>query len=244
MLILVLGVSVAIFLMTKNPLWPALLPYLVAAWPSVQSAFWLRWNDPWPQRSKTFFWFYLAAGGCKAAGASFFVLAFFVFAAGLFGHDMTLELFSRTILVFMVGAAISTFLGIMGLVQATRRNIRVFVIPNLVYLCGGTQDGVERVAGTYLGINHAIYVVATSIFFPLGVLGALLAGWGFSAHVLGGGIVPQVSSIIGLLMLMPGMLLAIPVYVYFSHRVVAQSPMECWWELFQVEFDDSISDDF
>ena len=62
MCFVIFAIAAGIFVATGDFLLGSLLPYVWAAWPSVESAFWLRTKDPVRERGKTCFWFYLSAG--------------------------------------------------------------------------------------------------------------------------------------------------------------------------------------
>ena len=98
----ILAIAAGIYLATGDFLLGSLLPYLWAAWPSVESAFWLRLHDPLPLREKTCFWFYLSTAGWRGPPASATVLSFAVI-DHFAGIPVDLDDFARTATVFLVG---------------------------------------------------------------------------------------------------------------------------------------------
>jgi hypothetical protein len=217
--------SAAVFLITGNPLIAATLPYLVAAEPSIQSGFWIRFRDPIGSRGKICFWFYLATAGWTAASTAFLHVFLFICIERVTGIGPNMDEFGRTLIVLLVGLGISTLLGVIGVIFAFQRRVRVFVVPNLFSLCRGDFDSVSAATRRRPRFNHAIFILASSIFVPILGVGLAMSILGVTGHEPAS-ISPLQCA--GLATIMIGPLAAIPLYGFCSNRIIARNPLECW----------------
>jgi len=225
----ILAIAAGIYLATGNFLLGSLLPYLWAAWPSVESAFWLRSHDPLPLRGKTCFWFYLSTAGWRAAISAFATVLSFAAIDRFAGIPVDLDDFARTATVFLVGLGVSSLFGISGTVCAYRRRVRVFVIPKLKQLCRGDFGSIP-IATRKRRVNWAIFVLLTSVFIPVltaGVLTAML-----SATARPPNAPPSTAESAGLAILCLGPIAALIPYSYLATRIAAAAPTNCWPEVF------------
>jgi hypothetical protein len=222
----ILGFAVTVYLVTGNPIIACLLPYIAAAWPSAESAFWLRTADPWRERGRVCFWFYLATAGWKAAAAALVAVLIFVIVQEIVGMAPILEMANRAILVLLAGVTGASFLGLVGIAMAFRCRVRVFVIPKLIRLCNADFSNISFATASYRGFNYGIFILATSIMAPISAAGTAICIVGTK-----GGQNPvfeQLSQTVGLSMMVVGPLAAIPVYAFCSNRIIAQHPIFCW----------------
>lgn len=230
MWIALIPISVAVYFATGSPLLASSIPYLAAAEPSIQSGIWLRFHDPLAARGKTCCWFYLATAGWMAATTAFFHVVLFMVISGFSQAGPPragplIEEFARVMIALLVGLGISTIVGIIGMVCAFRRKLRVFVTPRLYKRCGGDFANIGAATGRRQLFNHAIFIVAGAVFVPPAALGLAMSMFGIDAQN------PAKMSPVqtaGLLLIGIGTVTAIPVYAYFSHRIVARNASECW----------------
>jgi hypothetical protein len=223
--LLTVAATVVLFLLTRSPFMASILPYLRAGWPAFRSALWLRRCDPLPSRGKTCFWFYLATAGWKAGAAALVTLVTLAVLQEKFGQATDMTKVVRTLMVMFGGILASVLFGVIGIVAALVRRVRVFVIPNIYCLCGGEFPMIAAVGGKRLRFNHAIFIVATSLVLPTIVAGTgLLMALGFSNpnHL------PVLLGLLGFGLMMIGPIAMIPLYGYCSSRIIARSPGECW----------------
>ena len=81
--------------------------------------------------------------------------------------------------------------------------------------------------GDYPGFNHATFVVATALVFPLAALGAiLLVVLPIAANREAAG--TTLSMILVFLVVFGFPLAAIPCYAWIAARIIARHPAECW----------------
>jgi hypothetical protein len=226
----ILAIAAGIFFVTGDFLLGSLLPYVWAAWPSVESAFWLRTRDPVRDRGKTCFWFYLSAGGWRAALSAFLTVVVFAVIERTAGIPPNMDDFARTMIVLLVGLGVSSVFGISGTVGALRRRIRVFVAPALKQLCHGDFHAIAgaTAAGRF---NYTFIVLMTSVFVPILTVGGLMAMLG----VTGKGPNAPHSAVesAGLGILLFGPIAAVPGYVYLAARIDATTPRDCWPDVFR-----------
>jgi hypothetical protein len=230
MWIILVTFSVAVFILTGDPLLAALLPYLAAAEPSIQSAIWIRLRDPVAGRGKACLWFYLASAGWKAGATAVAHVFGFVLLSEVFGMGINMDLFAHTMIVLLIAVTFAAVLGWVGTIVAIRQQVRVFIVPRLFKLCGGDFGLVPVVALTrYRGWNSAVGVVAVSVFGTVAAIGTAVAIYGVSLEHQ----IPPIAFAkyllpIGLGILSIGTFAAIPLFAYFSRRAVARVPRDCW----------------
>jgi hypothetical protein len=213
MLIAACLVAAVIYLITGNAIVAYLLPYFWAFWPNLRTAFWLRLNDPWRARGKACFWFYLAAAGWRAATYGLILLTCVMFLAQAGVKFNNAKPPKQEILSVPIGLAIAAMIGWVGLIAAIPSRTKVFIIPGLYDRCLGNFQNVFEIAHSYRGRNTLMFVVFSSVFLPILILGA-----GLSVSF------PK----IGLPILCLGPIGLLPLYGFFSDRIIARAPAECW----------------
>jgi hypothetical protein len=224
-----IGLSAAVlYLATGDMLIGSLLPYAWAAWPCLESAFFLRAQDPWSERGNTCFFFYLAAAGCRAALAALVSVVAFAaieIATGIAPDTKNLVF---TLMVLLYGLVFSAVLGLAGMVSAVRGAIRVFVVPNLRRACNGD---IAEIGAATAGrrVNYAMFVVLTSMFVPVLVLGGCLAALGVTGKPANAP--NSMLESVGLGVLFVGPIAVFPLFLRVGNRIVARTPGECWLEL-------------
>ena len=220
------AVGIILFLATKNVFASAILPSLVAGWSSFYTGLWLLQSDQRRTRARTCFAFYLAAACWKSAAAALTTVIVFAFVAELTGKDPTMEQFSATMLTLVAAVVLSTLIGLGATCSAVAYRIRVWVHPRLRARLDGNLSSVARLDSTHDGFNHAIFVVATSLAFPIVALG------GGSLVLLLADETPNevemIPAIVSFVTLFAGPFAMIPLYAWLSSRIIARNPQECW----------------
>ena len=195
---------------------------------------WLKNGDPVSSRGWACFWFYLALAFWKAAGWALASMIAFGLVEAYTGQPPTEEQIIVMLAVFAGGLCLSVAIGVAAVASALRgKGESVNPSPH-----AGAMWRVLRAMGNvpgyfignpgrgYRGINHAIFIVATSTALPLivGGVGLLRPGarWGRLKDDFG---LPEIVSLIALL---SGSSLAIPAYGVVAKRVIARTPAECW----------------
>jgi hypothetical protein len=213
MLVAACIVAAVVYLITGNAIVAYLLPYFSALWPNLRTAFWLRLNDPWRARGKACFWFYLATAGWQAAAYGLILITsvMFLAQAGVKFNNMKPPV--QELLSVPIGLAIAAIIGWVGIIAAIPNRTKVFIIPRLYDRCHGDFQNVFEVADSYRGRNTLMFVVVSLVFLPILILGA-----GLSVSF----------PIVGLPILGLGPLCLLPLYSFFSNRIIARAPIECW----------------
>lgn len=224
----VLAASILIFVVTGNPLLASLLPYLSAARHCTRAAFWLRTVDPFPQRGRACFWFYLATAAWRAASAAFVTVVGFAIVQIVRGIGPNMAVFSQTMIVLLCGLALATLLGLVGVVSALAARVRVFVIPDIHRQATGDFDLVLVAATLRPRFNHAIFVLASVLIVPVLLVGGTFAALGADGR--GPNAPNSLMGSLGLGVVMLGPVVMLPVYLVLSQRVVAATPAICWPE--------------
>ncbi len=223
---LALVIGVTLFLVTNNAIAGATLPSLVAAWPVLSTGLWLLRSDPQRQRARTCFAFYLAAACWKGAAAALTTVIVLMFVSEFKGQDPTVETISATMLTLSAAVVLNTLVGLGATWAAVRHGIRVWVHPNLRAQLEGNLGAVTRLDLAHYGFNHAIFVVATSLVFPIVTLGAgllvVLLADATPNHV------EMFPAIIAFGVIFGGPILMIPVYAWLSSHIIAGNPQDCW----------------
>jgi Phosphatidylethanolamine-binding protein len=141
------------------------------------------------------------------------------------GHIADPGRLHRAAMVMCGGVLASVLLGVIGIVAALVRRVRVFIIPNIGSLCGAEFPTIAEVAGRRPRFNHAIVIVVTSLVLPVMVAATVLLGALFAVNPNN---VPLVLAVPGFAVLFGGPFAMIPVYSCCSSRIIARTPGECW----------------
>ncbi len=222
-----LPAATLLYLATKEPILAAILPCLHGGWKTFRTGLWLLRSDPCRSRARTCFAFYTAAACWKAAAAALASVGLSVFVAIRFGVQPNISEFAALMLVLTGGVVLNTLLGLGSIYAALRCKIRVWVHPRLRTAVHGDLRLVAQIGPFRRDFNHAIFVVATALVFPLVGAGAL----GLAALTVGknpGEVGTVGAAIVALVLLFGGPLAMIPCYAWLSSRIIARSPQECW----------------
>ncbi len=189
---------------------------------------WLRRSDPDGSRSSACWIFYLATGCWKGAAAALATIGLFVVIVVLTGQNPDMEEFVVTMITLICGVCLCTVAGVLAIRTALKRQIRVWVHPRLYDFLDTNLSQTTKRGRPWYGVNHAIFVVATTLFFPY-----LATVTGMLIVVAGNAGARDADITAGLILtglLVAGPLALLPVYIWLSSRVIAQSPHECWPE--------------
>jgi hypothetical protein len=226
---MVATVSLALLLVTFNPILTALLPYLFAGWPAVQTAFWLKAMDPWKARGTVGLLFHLCMAGFLAAAhgtAWVFGTIFLASLVAVKGFDDNLILPMIAIGSICFGCFVSSVLGWIGIVIALRHGVRVFVKSNLYRVCRGDfQVATTLTLPPDRNTNPANFIVALAVGAPVLVIwcvGVVLAIP--PAGVAQVDLKQQI--LMSMLLILPVAIIAI--VIYLAKHIIARSPAECW----------------
>lgn len=221
---LLLGAFVSL---VSDPVLGASVAFVDAAWDSVSTGRWLRKADPHKSRVTACGVFYFATGCWKGAAASLItIILFAVVTSG--EHLPNVHEIAPTLVALLVGVVTSTLLGYRAIYAAMRHRVRVWVHPRLRDKVDGDLRHAGQLTTREAGFNHAIFVVATTMFFPVvaivtGLLIAVTATPEKNQDLTIGYV------LVGLMFGAPVAL--IPVYVWLSSRIIARTPQECWADL-------------
>jgi hypothetical protein len=225
-LALVLGT--AIYLWTDEPLPGVLLSSLQAGWNSLLTGWWLWRVDAVRPRAHACLWFHLATACWQAAAGALISLLTMMFAEAALGQPVRLDHLAMIMIVLSSGVLGAMLLGMVAAMLALRTGHRIWCHPHL------RRRVLEyQVGGYYVllpssvpprAFNHAIFVLATSCVAPV-----ILAGVTVLIAVSGEIENPPLGPILaGFGLIAIGPLVMIAVYVWLSHRVIAQTAEECW----------------
>ncbi len=219
-------IGIAISFAVENALAGALLPTLLAGWPSFSVGRWLLKTDSLRRRARICFLFYLAAGCWKGAAAGLTAAIVFFLIESYTGKAPTVAEIAATFLTMLLAVVLCTLLGLVSLILAVRYRVRVWVHPRIRRTFERIPESVLGIDGTYHGFNQAIFVVATSVVFPMVAFGS-----GALILLLADATPNQVSvipTLVALAVVFAGPLAMIPVYGWLSSRIIARHPAECW----------------
>jgi len=214
--------AVAFYFATGNATAVAVIPYLLAAWPVVDSAVWLRRHDPDSARGDTCFWLYLAYAGTAAAikaAASLLLLVLIILASG---QEPPLEPFAHLLTMMVGGWIFSCVIGWIGIALSLVRQVPVFIVPDLKRRCGGEIANLVLLQPGRRGFNRAVLIVTSSLSIPFLSVGFLLLV-----------LQPQMPGrewmvTAGFSLLLAGAVGAVLAAGLASSRVAAADPAEAW----------------
>lgn len=220
-------IGVMIYLVTKRPLLGTVLPFLAAGWPFLRSGWWLLHADPEVTRGRVCFLFYLAAGCWWAAASAVASVLAFITVGVITGNQPDMAEFEATMLVLTAGVVLNTLFGLVATAAALTKGIRVWVGSRVRDVWLAHYPPRTRMDHWHMGFNHAVFVVGTSLVVPVLILGAVLL-----VPIPNIGDKPDLGdkcyTILAFTVMFIGPLSMIPVYAFLSHRVIAQSPADCW----------------
>lgn len=216
-----LALGTAVFLATNLPIAGAVLPAMYGCWRSLGTALWIVQSDPYVGRARICAVFCIAVGFWYAAMAAFGSVILFSVLEDLFGRQPNDDEIWATAFVILGGFAFTTLVGLTVSVVAAFMRLRVWVHPRLRELTHGELGRAgELPAKRYL--NYAFPVVFTSLTIPL-----LCISFVFLFFTAWDPNNPH-ANVAGLLFVFAGLWLALLCYEWFSKRMIATHPAECW----------------
>lgn len=224
-LIVVVGLSFALYLATKEPAVGAIIPFVYSGRKSIRAGLWLRREDPIRQRGKICAASYLALGCWNSAAAALASLLGFMAIGGIAGRELDDPRFIITMIVLMIGGCLNCLVGTYASLSAWRSGFKIWAHPNIVKWAEGDFQNLTDLRFSRPQINHAMFVVGTALAMPALILATIVlvvvstGPWKDSEEVaigtlIGGFLVLQVLLIIG--------------YGLLSDRILARTPSECW----------------
>ncbi len=228
---IVLIAAIAIHHVTGSPIAAASLLAIHAGWKSFRCGLWLKSADPVASRGWACFWFYLATAFWRAAAWACGVILGFLVLAIWTGRPPSDREVMVELCTLVGGVFLSTAAGIVAITFALSGKVSVWVQPDVREQCCGDfvrlgDTGGYYVGGRNRGFNHAIFIVATSLFVPVFGCAASLLAWSTAI-----GQPPDAGALLelmGFFLIFPGSFVTIPVYAIIAGRIVARTPMECW----------------
>jgi hypothetical protein len=212
--LLLLAVGIVIFLATNEPIAGAVLPSIYAGWRSFRTALWILRSDQSLSRARVCCAFCIATAFWQGAAAALVSVIVFVIVANFTGKAPNMQRFAATMITLASGVALTTLVGLTAAITAKMAGIRVWVHPRLREMVNNQLETVVDLP-PHRYFNHAVFVIATSLAFPvLSLCCALLIDFRsglFTAAVL-----------------IAGSFLAIASYSWLASRIVAMHPAECW----------------
>jgi hypothetical protein len=222
-----LAIAALLYFLTNEIAIAVVLPCLHGGWHTIETGIWLLKSDPYRRRARVCFAFYFATACWKAAAAALFTVFLFGVAEAMTGVQPNMNEFAATMLVVAGGVVFNTLVGIGATIAAVAYNIRVWVHPGLRSMVQDDLSMVTRLNPPRCGFNHAIFVVATALVFPILCIGTvclLVATVGKGRNE-----VESTSAILFVFATMFGGPIAmIPCYAWLSSRIIARTPQQCW----------------
>jgi hypothetical protein len=230
----VLLIATLLYLFTNLSMAAAILPCLHGGWHTFRTGLWLLQVDPCRPHARICFAFYVATACWKAAAAAFMAIILFIVAAANFGFQPNMDEIAATMLVMFGGIVLNTLLGVVAIYAALRHKIRVWVHPHLRTAVHGDLRLTDRLGPLQIGFNHAIFVVATALAFPLVVVAALSIAI-FTVGMNRNQVETVPVMVFEFVLLFGGPIALIPCYAWLSSRIIARSPLECWSAVLETE---------
>jgi hypothetical protein len=150
-----------------------------------------------------------------------------VYVAKATGAQPKMDEFAATMLALLGGLVLNMLIGLVATCAAVVTKVRVWVHPGLRR---AIHDDLRLAAGLgplRRGFNHAVFVVATALVFPLAVGGAAA----LAAVTVGKSRVEMATTEslrVGFAAMFGWVIVAVPCYAWLSSRIIARSPRECW----------------
>ncbi len=204
-----------VFLATQNAIAGAVLPSLQSGYRLFRTGLWILRNDEEPIRGKVCFVFYLSAAFWMGSAAAFLSMLLFGAISEFTGNNPDMDRFAAIMITLTCCVAISSLFGIASILAALKNRIRVWVHPGLQDISDGSPNLVACYETDDDEFNYAIFVVATSLAFPLFAIGCAT-------------LVKNPTEAKALAVLLGGSLVTVISYAWLSSRVIANYPAECW----------------
>jgi hypothetical protein len=222
-----LVIAGVLYFLTNELVVAVVLPCLHGGWHTMETGIWLLASDPYRCRARVCFAFYFATACWKAAAVALFTVLLFGLAEAMTGVKQNIDEFAATMLVVAGGVVFNTFVGIGATTTALFHKIPVWVHPHLRSMVHNELSMVTNLHPARCGFNHAIFVVATTLVFPLLCIGTaclLVATVGKGRNDVES--VPAI--LFTLVTTFGGPIAMIPCYAWLSSRIIARTPQQCW----------------
>lgn len=224
-----LGIATLVYLVTSDPLVAVILPCLHGGWHTLRTGCWLLGADPCRRRARTCFVFYVAAAFWKAAAAALLTIVLFAVVETLTGLLPNANEIQAIACVLLLGFLLNTLTGFVAVCTALFCGVRVWVHPDLHTMLHADLGLVSGLNPRWSGVNHAIFVVATAMAFPLLVFGFILLCIlpldKDHVAIESLSVIPLSSAF-----LLGGAIAMVACYVWLSSRIIARTPQDCWPE--------------
>jgi hypothetical protein len=203
-----------LYFATDNAIAGAVLPSVHAAWKSFRTGLWVLNVDPDRTRARICSAFYAATALWQAAAAAFGSVLVFILIASLTGKEPDMNDFIATMVVLTSGVVLTTVLGLIAIFAAAVNAKRVWIHPKLRQKTRNDLLNIAALPGQ-IEFNYAIFVLATSLAFPVLAFSCLL-------------LIDPASDVLAPVLLLFGVCISVVVYCWLSSRIIAQHPAECW----------------
>lgn len=217
-----LVVGIVIYLFTGSPLVGVTVASTHAAADGLSTALWLLRSHPSQAAALIGALFHVSAACWQVAAHALITVLAMMFAAEFVRAAPNLDDFAVTMLALSSGVVLTTLLGLLGTCLALRYGVKVWVRPKLRQELH--QVDVLRINGFSRRFNYAVFVIGTSLVFPVVAVasGLLIVFTANPNHT------SMPGAIFSFVLLIVGPLIAIGVYVWISHRILARTPAEYW----------------
>ena len=217
-------VYIALMALTYNPLIAGCLPYLKAGWPAAQTAFWLKWSDPWRARGTVGFLFHLCMALFRAGACGTVCIIGMAVVFHVRQQQPNLIPVAVAISTILLGCILSSILGGIGVFIALRHGIRIYVATKLFKICRGDFAVAKTLAPRLDRTNPGNFIIIVAIVTPI------MAFWfGAMLTTLPNQAQQQQETLPVILLLLPVLCIAgIAAAVWLSGRIMARTPAECW----------------
>jgi hypothetical protein len=224
---LLVFLAIALFFITNSSVFAAVIPSVYAGWKTFQCGLWILKGDPNRIRGRTCFTFYIACAFWNVALTAFLTVCLFLFVANIFGIQPNMDKFAATMILLTIGVILNTIVGFYGIISAVRYEIHIWVHPN-IRTCFQNNFSILSVGNNHFyGFNRAIFIVGTTLVFPLVILGGVSMAIVTSDNVANH--VPTILELSISLSLIFGLPIAmIPCYAWLSSLIIAKTPQDCW----------------
>jgi len=160
-------ISVALLLVTLNPLLAGFLPYINAGWPAAKTAFWLKSTDPWKARGTVGWLFHLCMALFRAGASGFLWIVVTAIVVAITQEKLDLIPFAIAIGTITFGCFLSTILCWIGVAIALGHGTRVFVASRLYKICRGDFTEAQTLEFGPGRTNPGNYIIAVATATPM-----------------------------------------------------------------------------
>lgn len=208
------SVGLGIFLVTGKLIAGAILPAIYAGWSSFRTAWWILCSDHNIARRRICATFCIATGFWKVSASAFSSVITFLIVAHFTGNPPDMQRFATTMITLTSGVALTTLVGLVAAISAAYTRTLVWVHPRLREITDGELNEAANLPPLYY-FNHGIFVLATSLAFPLLALASYL-------------LIDYKSDLFSHCVLITSTALALISYVWLSSKIIATHPEDCW----------------